>query len=104
MPKGTPKQGTKRAPRTLEERIAELQAQQEARKAKTVDRDRKVFDTTVEKYERALGQVEKFATALIDLHSEHGFELPATLTPADDQSTGAPVITDVVADEQPQQD
>jgi len=86
----------KRPARTIEERIAELQAQAEARKAKDVAKDRKVFDVTAEKFERARRQMDKFAGQLVVLHEKHGFELPPELTVADDATTGSPVVTSFV--------
>lgn len=71
----------KAKPRTLEERIAELQAQQEARAAKAKDKAELEYKEVVGKYQRAVGQAMKFAGQLRDLAAKHGFALPDGIAP-----------------------
>jgi rRNA maturation endonuclease Nob1 len=72
---------TKAKPRTLEERIAELQAQADARAAKAKAKAELEFKEVEGKYTRAVSQATKFAGELRDLSAKHGFTLPAGITP-----------------------
>lgn len=69
----------KAAPRTLEQRIAELQAQAEARAAKKQATARKAYDALVERYVKAEAKVEALVTEVVALADEHGFDLPPLL-------------------------
>lgn len=75
----TPK--PKRAARTLEERIAELQAKQAEKAEKAKAKAQGEYDTTVEKFHRAVAQATKFAGQLRELSAAHGFTLPEGIEP-----------------------
>lgn len=72
----------KAAPRTLEQRIAELQAQADARKAKKAASARKAYDILVERFTKQEAKLVDLATEITTISDEHGFELPASLADA----------------------
>jgi hypothetical protein len=75
----TPK--AKRPARTLDERIAELQAKKDAQAAKSKGKAELEYNEVVGKYNRAVGQAMKFAGQLRDLAAKHGFALPDGIAP-----------------------
>jgi len=75
----TPAPKKQRKVRTLEERIAELKAQAEAKAAKDRKRAELEYSEVVGKFTRAVGQAQKFAGQIEELARKHGFELPEGL-------------------------
>lgn len=84
----------KAAPRTLEQRIAELQAQADARKAKKQATARKAYDVLVERYTKAEAKVIDLISEVTTLANEYGFELPATMQVGDEALGDEPETTD----------
>ena len=70
----------RRAARTLEQRIAELQAQAEARAEKRQASARKKFDDLVEQFLKAEAKVVDLGSKLIEARGEYDFELPESIS------------------------
>ena len=70
----------RRKARTLEEKIAELQAQAKERAEKKEATARKNFDELTDKFYKAQDKVRELAAQLIATRGEYDFELPADVS------------------------
>ena len=70
----------RRKARTLEEKIAELQAQAKERAEKKEATARKNFDELTDKFYKAQDKVRELSAQLIATRGEYDFELPADVS------------------------